>query len=85
MKALNLYRTHYTASQRAMFAAKRVNATASDGPTVREDGSCLYRDRIVTAGDAATAAGVGRNAVQQAKRLRREAAPEVVKAVEGRR
>lgn len=75
-RALNVLRTHYTASQRAMFAAERVNATKGDNKRdIHKNGD------VVTAGEAARDVGVHVNAVQEAKRVRRVGAPEVADAV----
>jgi len=80
--SLNLLRTHYSVSQRAMLAAKRVNATPADGASIRYG---LPRNNcygVVTARQAGAEAGVDPLTVKRAKRIRRKAAPEVVQAVE---
>ena len=79
-RSLNLLRTHYTPSQRAMFAAQRANLARGQ---VRSQVSEL-RDQgrpAVSIGRAAREAGVEPSTVSEAKRLVREAAPEVVQAV----
>jgi hypothetical protein len=75
--ALNLCRTHYTPSQRAMFAARVATATRETRPAMR--GGEISPPTLDA---ASTAFAVDRTMVQNAKRLRREAAPEVVQAVE---
>lgn len=79
-RALNVLRTHYTPSQRALFAAERV--TAERGTSKSRMNICKFADvPIVTAGEAAREAGVHIKSVDNAKRIRREGAPEVVEAV----
>jgi len=76
-RALNVLRTHYTPSQRAIFAAARANATQGDGRWKSQ----LRHPEVVTMAEAAKEVGLSRSAVARAKRLAREAAPEVVNAV----
>lgn len=82
--ALNVLRTHYTPSQRAMFAAERVTASKADGARIRY-GSIIPKNRddrpLVSERMAATEAGVDKSAISVAKRLTRTAAPEVVNKV----
>lgn len=87
--ALNLIRTHYTPSQRAMFADSVANATKSDGPAGRWANSPIYRATdtspdtpVVTKEQAAKMFGINSTTVKQARRVRRDAEPEVVAAVE---
>ena len=86
--SLNILRTHWTPSQRAMFAARRATLTKSDGGRRRHSASTnsYWLGKSVNSQgkslqEAANEAGVGRNQVAQAKRLLRTAAPEVVQAV----
>lgn len=87
--SLNVLRTHYTCSQRAMYAAKMatlkrgqreqsvVNSMESSGSDNRSI------DRFgKTAAQAGKEAGVGAVLVYRAKAIRREASPEVTRAVE---
>jgi ParB-like chromosome segregation protein Spo0J len=73
--ALNLLRTHYTTGQRAMYAAALVNA-----PHGNVDRSA--NPQIVTAKQAGNMVGLHESRVQEAKRIRRDGAPEIAKAVE---
>jgi ParB-like chromosome segregation protein Spo0J len=83
-RSLNLLRTHYTPSQRAMFAAKRANATRADaGRLAHKNGNAELRVAgVVTAEEAAREVGVDASRVREAKRVRRDASPVVVRAVE---
>ena len=76
--ALNVVRTHYTASQRAMFAAGRANATKGDR---RSDRDIHKNMDVKTVGQVADEVGVHRTYVDTAKKILRRAAPEVVAAV----
>lgn len=79
--ALNLLRTHYTISQRSMYAAAIANAPHGYGlkpvPLINKFG-----DQYVTTAAAAKAVGVSVGVVTAAKRIRREGIPEVAAAVE---
>lgn len=80
-RALNVLRTHYTSSQRAMFAAERANATKGDFAR-----NSKFRDPgVVTVADAAEETGVAVSTVAMAKRIKRDAAPEVSAAVKAGR
>lgn len=77
---LNLIRTHYSAAQRAVYAAKVANLSHG-GPRVGQ----VSQDSLappVSSAQAAQAFAVHPRTVNQAKRLTRTAAPEVVAAVE---
>lgn len=80
-RALNVLRTHYTNSQRTIYAAARVNATQGDARklsiTKNVDAG------ITTARRAAREAGVSVSGVILAKRVLREGAPQVAEAVRG--
>ncbi len=76
--SLNILRTQYPPSQRAMFAAKRATATRGEGPrrrAIKPNGSdtsrCRNSDILKTASEAAREVGVSRWVVQDAKALRR--------------
>jgi ParB-like chromosome segregation protein Spo0J len=87
----NVLRTHYTASQRAMFAASIATATPADAVNMRRDrtkrnsasydGTADVATKPVTIRDAATLLNAHASQVTTAKQLQREAAPEVVDAV----
>ena len=81
--ALNILRTHYTPSQRAMFAAGRATATRSDASKRRGifQTKNSLEERPASIGEAAAEAGINRSSVIVAKRIARAAAPEVVDAV----
>ena len=82
-RSLNILRTHYTASQRSMFAARMAKATKADGAAIRDNTNTqLGIDKPKTVAEAASAAGVGKSSVIRAKYIAREGAPEVVEAVE---
>lgn len=81
-RALNVLRTHYTPSQRTMFAAEIANATAADAAHMRRDRMPYdCKKTVVTVAEAARESGVSAGAVNKAKRLRVTAAPEVTDAV----
>lgn len=75
--SLNILRTHWTRSQRAMFAARRANY-----PKGKASAVMLRSQHLVTDEEAASEADVDRGTVIEAKRVRRDGAPEVVAAVE---
>lgn len=90
--SLNILRTHWTPSQRAAFASRRATATPAEGPLRRDHprgsnsdffktnkNSDIYK---TTNKQAADEAGVHRQMVIDAKRIRREGATEVIAAVE---
>lgn len=79
-RALNVLRTHYSESQRAMY----VEATANlqNG---QKSVQVKLNQHAVTLEQAATSVGVSRSAVIAARRVRKEGAPEVVEAVQGGR
>ena len=80
--SLNILRTHYTTGQRAMFAARRANLA----PRQKKSDLAIARsEKPVTQAEAAGEAAVHISDVAAAKRIRREAAPEVVAAVEAGR
>lgn len=70
--SLNILRTHYTPSQRAMFAAKR--AKWPKGKTKAQ--TAKFSGLDLTGPEAAKEAGVAESAVRTAKRILREGAPE---------
>lgn len=76
--ALNLLRTHYTTSQRAMFVSRLA--------TIRRGTVSGTRPRSpnsdISIPEAASLGGVAPSAVSEAKRLRSEADPKVIRAVE---
>jgi ParB-like chromosome segregation protein Spo0J len=79
----NVLRTHYTPSQRAMFAAGIANAKRGDiggGRRQRADEQ-ICSSAPVTEQQAADLLHVARTNVTAAKRIQRTAAPEVVDAV----
>ena len=76
-EALNLMRTHYTPSQRAMFAASMATLRRGEVGNGRSPNEETY-----TIAEAAASVGVATSHVHSAKSLRRDAAPEVVEAVE---
>lgn len=78
-RALNVLRTHYTPSQRAIFAAERATPLKR-GQTKSQMQKNLHPG-IVTVWDAADEVGVHHTAVSQAQKVRREGAPEVADAV----
>lgn len=85
-EALNLLRTHYSVSQRTMYAAELANATRAEGTRRRVEHatgttSKFRGPRVVTVPEAASIAGVHPSNVMTAKAVRRDAAPEVVEAV----
>ena len=81
-RALNVLRTHYTPSQRAMYAASRVTATRAHGPGFRDRNWVINDpDAPVSSAQVAKEVGVGKGYVKKARRLMREAAPEVIDAV----
>jgi len=75
-RSLNLFRTHYPPSQRAIYAARL--ATRPSGPTRQVS---KFRD-LPTVAEAARMTGVAPASVAGAKHLRRIAPPEVIRAVE---
>jgi len=78
--SLNILRTHYTSSQRAMFAAKRAN-WPRPGPG-RANTIFSVNGSMKTESQAAAESGVSTSYVIAAKHVRREGAAEVVAAVE---
>lgn len=83
-QALNLFRTQYTQSQRAMFAAMIANATKADGTALREAKHhqvAITTRSVVTATEAGKLTGSDKATVLAAQRIRRTAAPEVTDAV----
>lgn len=77
---LHVLRTHYTVGQRALYAASLTNVPRG----VRQDrGRHRFADAsAVTATRAADMVGVSATNIQEAKRLRRLATPDVMEAVE---
>ena len=76
-KALNLLRTHYTSSQRAMYAA------TVDGMVRGENLNKINDDQIRSSRkDIAKEFDILPNRISDARAIRREAAPEVAAAVE---
>ncbi len=76
-------RSHYTPSPLAMMAARRANLAPHE--TARRPMNSKFRDdemAPVRVADAAQDVGVGASTVHSAKRILREAAPEVVEAVD---
>lgn len=85
-RALNVLRTHYSPSQRAIFASERANATKGDGTKIRDGTIGIFTNgAVATTRGAAREAGVAQSAVVNAKRVRRDGAPEVVAAVKAGR
>lgn len=86
--SLNILRTHYTRDQRAMAASKMATAVKADGTARRVAAKARPLDSEVvkqmtkTVPEAAGEAGVATSAVFAARRISREAAPEVAAAVE---
>lgn len=80
--ALNILRTHYTASQRAAFAERIVNATRADGARIRDGVSGCNSTQVVSRRQAAEMFGVAKHSVARARRIKKAAAPEVMDAVE---
>lgn len=83
--ALNLLRTHYTPSQLAMYASHLATVTQADGRRIREEraGANLPKlPRGLTRAEAAAMVGVSHTAIRDAKRVRRDGAPELIEAVE---
>lgn len=76
--ALNVLRTHYTPSQRAIFAAER--ATAKVGRQWSKSPN-LENNEPVTVRQAADEAGVAPSSVSRAREIARKAAPEVTAAI----
>jgi ParB-like chromosome segregation protein Spo0J len=76
--AANLLRTHYSASQRALFASRLANL--KHGGDRRTDQAANLP--LVSQRQAAQRFGVSNKSVIEAKRLEREAAPEILAAVE---
>lgn len=80
----NVLRTHYTASQRAMFAATIATAAKSDGrrfADARETSSVNLSKLPLSNEQAGSMLGVGAAYVVRAKKIKRTAAPAVVDAV----
>ena len=80
-RSLNILRTHYSASQRAMFAAKMATWKKEWGAKGK---SIIgkFADDNKTTPEAAKEAGVSTRVVTEAKQIIRDGAPEVMKAVE---
>lgn len=76
-RSLNLLRTHYSPSQRAMFAAER----ATRSRQMHDDPIGKNTDQPPSARQAANEVGIAESYVTKARRLKRDAAPEVVAAV----
>jgi DNA-binding phage protein len=82
-RSLNILRTHYTASQRAMFAAKRAalkHGDVNSQLSQRDNTMIKFNHRPVDAARVAKEAGVSRQSVVNAKRIRREGSPEIIAA-----
>jgi hypothetical protein len=77
---LNILRTHYTPTQRALAAARRATATHKDAGLLRHPDTVNLLHVGKTVGQAAKEAGVSSSAVTQAKRVLKSAEPEVVAA-----
>lgn len=79
-RALNVLRTHYSTSQRAMFAADLANATKGESGRRR---NLIHQDagRATTVAEAARETGVNWSSVQMAKKVKRDGSPEVIGAV----
>lgn len=76
--SVNAVRRQLTASQKALAAAKLVDAKAGMNQHSEE----VTRSRVTTIGDAAKMAGVGERTVQEAKRVLDNAVEDVVDLVE---
>src|SRR5262245_49445255 len=84
-RSLNILRTHYTASQRAMFAAEMANLKVGDVKSQRnQENSTAPKngDRKISIAEAAAATGVSSAQVSYAKEVRSNASPEIIAAVE---
>ena len=84
-RALNVFRTHYSKSQIAMFAAKMANLNVGRPKTqVNHDcgNSAPSAEFPKSVDRVAGQLGVGATVVNQAKRLRRKGSPEIIAAVE---
>src|SRR5262245_21262530 len=79
--ALNILRTHYNTSQRAMFAARRATLVRGD-VTAQKNAVGESADRPQSEKSAAKAVGVHTKRVTEAKRIRRLGDPAVAAAVE---
>jgi len=75
--SLNILRTHYTVTQRAMFASKRATLKKGD---VKSQSVSEFGDRSIR--QVAKEAGVQPSQISLAKLVRREGIPEVIGAVE---
>jgi len=84
--SLNILRTQYTPSQRAMFAAKRATATKRDAVMMRRDRQKDTTAHLLsypkTVSQASKEVAVSATLTTQAKSVLRRATPEVVSAVE---
>lgn len=80
-RALNVLRTHYSPSQRAMYAGARANATIRDGRSFHKSSPTKNSGAVLTLRQAAAEVGVAQSYVIAAKRVIRDAAPEVTTAV----
>lgn len=83
--ALNILRTHYTTGQRAAFAERIATATKADGRRIADAASGNSHMLPVGQREAARAFAVEPSAVSMARKIRRNAAPEVIGAVEAGR
>lgn len=89
-EGFNLIRTHYNASQRAMFAAKLSNIRQGGNRFGKKDSAVIAESPLAqiraqgkkNEKEAARIMGVGRTMVSEAKQLRREGIPELAQAVE---
>lgn len=85
--SLNLHRRHLTESQRAMVASKLANMPrgATEGnqrASKEENKSANLPNRLVSQADAAKMLNVSARTVTSASKVRDEAAPELIEAVE---
>lgn len=76
--ALNILRTHYAPSQRAMFGAARANATKGDRTT---PGHIRKNTDVVSVEQAAREVGVSQSYISKARQVMSDGTPEVVDAV----
>lgn len=88
-RALNILRTHYTPSERAMFGADMATGTRLDSIKYARSSQNVNtkfgvqdaQSRHVWAKDAAKSVGVSTSAIISAKMVKRDGAPEVAEAV----
>lgn len=83
--SLNILRTHYTATQRAMFAAKMANLKIGDVKSQRNQAVATVSHQgtpLMSNKQAADLVGIKPRSINRAKSIRLHASPEVCRAVE---